>query len=51
MPAKSEAQRRFMGAELGRLRGGKRTRTGMSDKQLQDFASQVTSVKKKIHAT
>jgi hypothetical protein len=39
MPAKSEKQRNFMGAELARKRAGKKTRTGMSEKQLEDFAS------------
>lgn len=39
MPAKSEKQRRFMGAELARKRAGKKTRTGMKTKQLKDFAS------------
>jgi hypothetical protein len=39
MPAKSEKQRKFMGAELERKREGKKTRTGMSEKQLEDFAS------------
>ncbi len=39
MPAKSEKQRRFMGAELSRKRAGKKTRTGMSEKQLREFAS------------
>jgi len=38
MPAKSKKQRRFMGAELARKRAGKRTRTGMSIKQLREFA-------------
>ena len=38
MPAKSEKQRKFMGAELGRKREGKKTRTDMSEKQLEDFA-------------
>ena len=38
MPAESEKQRRFMGSELGRLREGKKTRTGMSEEQLEDFA-------------
>ncbi len=38
MPAKSEKQRKFMGAELNRKREGKKTRTGMSEKQLEDFA-------------
>ena len=39
MPAKSEKQRKFMGAELERKREGKKTRTGMSEQQLEDFAS------------
>jgi len=39
MPAKSEKQRKFMGAELGRLRAGEKTKTGMSEQQLSEFAS------------
>lgn len=38
MPAYSERQRRFMGAELGRKRAGKPTRTGMDENQLEDYA-------------
>ena len=38
-PAVSEKQRRFMGAELNRKRHGKKTQTGMSEKQLRDFAT------------
>lgn len=38
MPAKSERQRRFMGAELARKRSGKRTKTGMSERQLAEYA-------------
>ena len=38
MPAKSKRQQRFMGAELERKRAGKRTKTGMSTKQLKDYA-------------
>jgi hypothetical protein len=38
MPAKSDKQRKFMGAELGRKRAGKKTKTGMSESQLEDFA-------------
>lgn len=38
MPAESERQRRFMGAELARKRQGKKTRTGMSEQQLREFA-------------
>jgi len=39
MPAKSEKQRRFMGAELSRKRAGERTRTNMSEDKLSEFAS------------
>jgi hypothetical protein len=38
MPAYTEKQRRFMGAELARKRAGKKTETGMSEKQLREFA-------------
>lgn len=38
-PAKSEKQRKFMGAELSRKRAGKKTKTGMTEKQLEDYAS------------
>jgi len=38
MPSVSEKQRRFMGAELERLREGKKTQTGMDETQLEDFA-------------
>lgn len=38
MPATSARQRRFMGAELARLRAGKQTQTGMRERQLEDFA-------------
>ncbi len=43
MPASSERQRRFMGAELERKREGKKTRTGMSEAELEEFASKPTS--------
>jgi hypothetical protein len=39
MPTKSEKQRKFMGAELARKRAGKKTQTGMSEKQLEEFAA------------
>jgi hypothetical protein len=39
MPAVSEKQRKFMGAELGRMRKGMKTRTGMSRKQLEKMAA------------
>ena len=38
MPATSEKQRKFMGAELARKRESKKTKTGMTEKQLRDFA-------------
>ena len=47
MPAKSEKQRKFMGAELARKRAGKKTQTGMSESQLEDFAKKGGSNKKK----
>ena len=39
MPAVSKKQQQFMGADLARARAGKKTRTGMSQAQLEDFAS------------
>ena len=47
MPSKSEKQRRFMGAELGRKRAGKKTETGMSEAQLGDFAKKPVAKKAK----
>lgn len=38
MPAETERQRRYMGAELGRAERGERTQTGMTKAQLRDFA-------------
>ena len=38
MPSVSNKQRKFMGAELARKRAGKKTRTGMSENQLSDYA-------------
>lgn len=38
MPAKTEKQRLFFGAELGRKRAGKKTKTKMTEKQLEEFA-------------
>lgn len=37
-PARSKSQQRFFSAELARKRAGKKTRTGMSEKKLRDFA-------------
>jgi hypothetical protein len=48
MPSTSLKQMRFMQTELGRKRKGQKTRTGMSERQLHDFASQVKSAKSKI---
>lgn len=39
MPSVSKRQQRFMGAELKRKRAGKKTKTDMSEQQLEDFAS------------
>lgn len=39
MPSVSQAQQRFMGAELARERAGKPTKTHMNEKQLEEFAS------------
>ena len=38
MPAVSKAQQALMGADLARARAGKKTRTGMNVKQLEEFA-------------
>jgi hypothetical protein len=45
MPAKTEKQRRFMGAELERKREGKKTQTGMSESELEKMASKPKSKK------
>jgi hypothetical protein len=39
MPPKTPRQQRFMGSDLARARAGKKTRTGMSESQLKDFAT------------
>jgi hypothetical protein len=38
VPAKSEKQRKLAGADLARLRAGKKTVTGMTEAQLREFA-------------
>ena len=38
MPAVSRKQQRFFGAELARKRAGKKTKTEMTEKQLEEFA-------------
>ena len=45
MPAKTEKQRKFMGAELERKREGKKTRTDMSEKELEKMASKGSKKK------
>jgi hypothetical protein len=37
MPSKTRKQQRAMCADYGRAKRGKKTRTGMSRKQLRDF--------------
>jgi len=39
MPAVSQRQQKFMGADLARAKAGKKTKTGMSQDQLEDFAA------------
>jgi hypothetical protein len=46
MPARTEKQRRFMGAELERKREGKKTQTGMSESELEKMASKPDHKKK-----
>jgi hypothetical protein len=46
MPAKSEKQRKMMGADLARARAGKPTKTGMKASQLRDFVKKPTKSKK-----
>ena len=47
MPSKSEKQRKMMGSDLTRKRAGKPTQTGMSEKQLEDFAKKPVKKGKK----
>lgn len=37
MPARSEKQRKLMAADRERAREGRKTRTGMSESQLDDY--------------
>ena len=46
MPARTEKQRKFMGAELERKREGKKTRTGMGESELEKMARKPKSAKK-----
>lgn len=47
MPSVSKKQQRFMGAELARKREGKKTKTGMSESDLEEFAGAVKKKPKK----
>jgi hypothetical protein len=49
MPATSEKQRKFMGAQLAKQRSTGSNSTGMSETQLSDFARKGSSVKKAKH--
>ena len=42
MPAVSKKQQQFMGAELARKRAGKKTKTKMTAKQLEEYAGTKT---------
>jgi hypothetical protein len=46
VPATSEKQRRYFGAELARKRAGQKTDTGMTESQLEDFASAIVKPKR-----
>jgi len=46
MPAVSERQRRYFGAELARKRRGQKTETGLSEGKLKDFARVLKRRKK-----
>lgn len=46
MPSSSRKQQQFMGAELARKRAGKKTKTGMTESQLKDFAKSRKKKKK-----
>jgi len=47
MPSTSRKMQRFMGAELGRKRAGKPTKTNMTESQLADFAKAPVAKKHK----
>jgi len=51
MPSKTEKQRKFMGAEMSRVKKGEKTETGMGMAKLKDFASKpVVKAKHKTKA-
>lgn len=39
MPPKTAKQQRLMGADLARKRAGQKTKTGMSEAQLEEYAT------------
>ena len=47
MPAKTEKQRRFFGAELGRARAGKKTKTHLPEAKLEEFAHKPVEKRRK----
>ena len=47
MPAKSRKQQKFMGADYGRAKAGKKTRTGMGKTKLREMARKPKSGYKK----
>ena len=49
MPSVSKKQRGMMGADLARAKAGKKTRTGMSVAQLEDFASNPVEKRGRSH--
>lgn len=53
MPARSEKQRKLMAADRERARAGQKTRTGMSESQLDDYvhkpAKGYSKTKKKAY--
>jgi len=48
VPGYSKKQRKMMGSELARKRAGKKTRTGMTVKQLRDYARNPIKKQKKV---
>lgn len=38
MPSKTDKQRKLFGADLERQRSGKKTKTGLPEKKLEEFA-------------
>ena len=46
MPSVSEKQRKFMGWQLAQVRAGKKSKTGMNESQLAEFAEKPLGKKK-----